>query len=76
MKFTTILLLFIVAALCFVCFCSVGLGTLTKLPSSDELPVYPTRVPLDLSSVGPIFIQEPTGPPYYVYSGAINTREN
>ena len=75
MKFGTLVLVIIVAALCFVCFCSVGLGTLTKLPSSDEAPVYPT-VPLDLGNMGPIFINEPTGAPFYLYSGAINTREN
>lgn len=74
MEWITILAIIVVAVVFFCLFCMTGVSALTKLPSQDEAPALPTSAPLQIEK--PVFIPEPTGPPYYLYSMAKPTRDS
>ncbi len=73
MKWITLVLLIAAAMICVYCVFARGIQTLGKIPVDDELPAFPTREPVSLST--PIFIDPSTGAPIYLYTNAVATRD-
>lgn len=58
---------------CIFCVFTLGIPSLNKISVSDEAPAFPTMEPISVAK--PIFVQDVTGAPLYLYSNATSTRD-